>query len=90
MSFFALFVPLMAALHAPVAQEIPHPGFTAGRTYCAMRNNGASHQDAFNAAYTITHAGKTKWTKDQSDQMNIFALVVLNECNRYKRDFERY
>ena len=73
-----------------VVDAIPEPGFTAGRTYCAMRKNGASHADAFSEIYKITNADGKLTPEQQGQEMQIFALVVLNECNQYKRDFGVY
>ena len=87
MNYFALLLPLVAAIHAPVVDVVPNPGFTAGRAYCAMRNNGASHEDALVASVNSTNIDKLRGTLEYDEEKTIFVLVVLNECTRFKKDF---
>ena len=87
MNYFALLLPLVAAIHAPVVDVVPNPGFTAGRAYCAMRNNGASHKDALADSVTSTNIDKLRGTIEYDEEATIFMLVMLNECTRFKKDF---
>ena len=88
------FLPLLPAVLAisHVAVDLPPDsvGVMAGYTYCKMRENGATHNDAFNAVYKITYDKGALTDQQQAEQMNIFAIVVIDQCLPYARDFESF
>ena len=83
-------LPLLLLFQAPVALANNKLGVMAGYTYCTMRQNGATHNDAFRQVYTITKGGKGLTQYQQTQQMNLFAAVVINQCRPFARDFESF
>ena len=89
MKLFQL-LPLFLVLNAPVAITADEVGVMAGHTYCAMRENGATHSDAFRQAYLITGGAGRLTPQQQAEQMNLFAIVVIDRCLPYAKDFESF
>ena len=88
--FLPLLPAVLAISHVGVDLPPDSVGVMAGYTYCKMRENGATHNEAFRQVYAITNGGNNLTPQQQVEEARLFSIVVIDRCYPYAKDFKSF